>query len=112
MLAAFALEPLTRGKCCVTMSGIGGIAATQEIIDLADKFKVVPNVKICPVSDLNKIYELCDNGNDAGIRYVLDIAGTLTEDNFEKISCGDAPKLNETHGFSVKGFLSEFVSMT
>lgn len=93
------------------MSGIGGIAATQEIIDLADKHKIIPHTKVCPVSDLNKIYELCDNGNDAGIRYVLDIAGTLTEEAFDKISCGSAPKLAAPQGISYKGIVVELLTM-
>eukprot|EP00931_Biecheleriopsis_adriatica_P069245 TRINITY_DN43104_c0_g1_i1.p1 TRINITY_DN43104_c0_g1~~TRINITY_DN43104_c0_g1_i1.p1 ORF type:complete len:419 (-),score=52.29 TRINITY_DN43104_c0_g1_i1:213-1469(-) len=111
-VAAFALEGLACGKCCIQMSNIGGISATQEIIDLADKHKIVPHTKVCPVTELNKIFELCDSGNDAGLRYVLDIAGTLTEETFDKISCGDAPKLAETQGFSVRGILNELVSMT
>jgi len=69
-------------------SGIGGIQATQEIIDLFAKNKIYPRVEIRPVEDLNKIMMLLDKGNDDSIRYVLDIE-TLNEKAIEK--CTDAP---------------------
>jgi len=112
-VAAFGVSSLSFGACRTEMSGIGGIPATQEIINLADKHKIYPNTKICPVSELNRIFEACDSGNDAGIRYVIDIGNTLTESAFDKINCGEAPKLTEhPQGFSIKGVLLEMFSMT
>eukprot|EP00928_Gymnodinium_smaydae_P072492 TRINITY_DN55845_c0_g1_i1.p1 TRINITY_DN55845_c0_g1~~TRINITY_DN55845_c0_g1_i1.p1 ORF type:complete len:404 (+),score=65.25 TRINITY_DN55845_c0_g1_i1:71-1282(+) len=63
----------------LTSSGIGGIKNTQEVIDLCDKHKIYPSVKVCPVTDLGKIYTALDASNDDGVRYVLDISGSLKE---------------------------------
>eukprot|EP00933_Yihiella_yeosuensis_P066190 TRINITY_DN7032_c0_g1_i2.p1 TRINITY_DN7032_c0_g1~~TRINITY_DN7032_c0_g1_i2.p1 ORF type:complete len:403 (-),score=73.44 TRINITY_DN7032_c0_g1_i2:551-1759(-) len=63
----------------LTASGIGGIKNTQEVIDLCDKHKIFPSIKVCPVTDLGTIYTALDSNNDDGVRYVLDLAGTLKE---------------------------------
>eukprot|EP00947_MAST-08B_sp_MAST-8B-sp1_P002569 g2569.t1 len=63
----------------VTASMIGSIQETQEIIDLCDKHKIFPEIIVRPVDDLNRIFEDLDRGNDKGVRYVLDIKGSLTE---------------------------------
>ncbi|CAJ1393369.1 unnamed protein product [Effrenium voratum] len=77
---AFVARKLLGNICRVQISGIGGIAATQEVIELCDQAepKILPEIKIMPVHELNSIFELLDASNDAGIRYVLDI-GTLDE---------------------------------
>ncbi|EOD21495.1 hypothetical protein EMIHUDRAFT_43128, partial [Emiliania huxleyi CCMP1516] len=59
-------------------SGIGGIAATQEVVDLFDKHRIYPNIEIHPVEEINEIMNKLDKGNDSSVRYVLDMA-TLNE---------------------------------
>ena len=63
----------------VVMSSIGGIKSTQEVVELCDKAKIYPTTEIKPVSKINEIYTLLDSGNDKGIRYVLNIKDTLSE---------------------------------
>eukprot|EP00927_Polykrikos_kofoidii_P002731 TRINITY_DN1108_c0_g2_i1.p1 TRINITY_DN1108_c0_g2~~TRINITY_DN1108_c0_g2_i1.p1 ORF type:complete len:438 (-),score=47.34 TRINITY_DN1108_c0_g2_i1:165-1382(-) len=110
--AAFALKYVACGRCPVEMSLIGGIANTQELINLCDKHKITPMTKVVHVSEINRIIEMLDFGNDAGLRYVLDLAGSLTEDTFDQISCGDPPKLNQhSSGKPTSGMIPEMVNM-
>ena len=44
-------------------------------MDLCNEHKIYPEITIRPVSEINRIMETLDAGNDAGVRYVLDIAG-------------------------------------
>lgn len=111
LLAGLAVDALTGGRSTVTASGIGGIANTQEVINLCDKHKILPPVKVCPVHELNRIYELLDSTNDAGLRYVLDLEGSLNESTLEKCTL-PPPKLgtpvaNPTLG----GIVSDCFSM-
>mmetsp|Transcript_36882 Transcript_36882/g.89461 ORF Transcript_36882/g.89461 Transcript_36882/m.89461 type:complete len:436 (-) Transcript_36882:3795-5102(-) len=75
----------------VVMSSIGGIKATQDVIDLCDKAKIYPTTEIKPVQALNEIYGLLDSGNDKGIRYVLNIKDTLSEKTLTDGSCDNVP---------------------
>lgn len=70
-------------------SGIGGIAATQEVVDLFDKHRIYPNIEIHPVEEINEIMNKLDKGNDSSVRYVLDMA-TLNEGAVAK--CAAKPK--------------------
>jgi len=90
----------------LTMSGIGGIRATQEVIDLCAKNKIYPKIEVKPVSELNKIYSaLVDN--TSGTRYVLDIKNTLNLEE-EKNCVHPPPDLPEhAGGISISGGLAE-----
>jgi len=79
--AAMVVDKLLCGKSKVGMSGIGGIQNTQEVVDLCAKNDIRPDIKVMPVTDLNLVYELLDKGNKDNMRYVLDLEGTLTEEN-------------------------------
>ena len=61
-------------------SGIGGIQNTQEVVELFAKHKVYPVVEVRPAEDINSIMEALERGNEASVRYVLDLS-TLTEAN-------------------------------
>jgi len=76
MFAAFVLQGMVNSR--IISSGIGGIKATQEVIDLCAAHNIKPDVTVVPVTQLNRIYESLDSGTDTGTRYVLDIA-TLVE---------------------------------
>ena len=65
-------------------SGIGGIQNTQEVVELFAKHKVYPAVQVRPAADINFIMEQLERGNEASLRYVLDLS-TLTEANREAI---------------------------
>ena len=77
-VGAMLTDNIVGGKSRLKMSGIGGIRATQEVIDLCDKNKIYPEISIEPVTALNNIYTALDKANDTGVRYVLDIS-TLKE---------------------------------
>jgi hypothetical protein len=62
---------------------VGSIANTQEVIDLAHKYNIRPNVVVRPVTELNQIYETLSGSNDSGVRYVLDLQASLTHDTLE-----------------------------
>jgi D-arabinose 1-dehydrogenase-like Zn-dependent alcohol dehydrogenase len=81
----------------VLHSGIGGIQATQDVINLCAEHSIYPDIKVVPVDELNSIYEKLDGNNDEGIRYVLDIANTLNENTELKYNA-EAPKLGAFSG--------------
>lgn len=79
LAAALILDGVVGGNSRIKMSGIGGIKATQDVIDLCDRYKIYPEVSIVPVTELNRVYTALDGANDSGVRYVLDIGNTLKE---------------------------------
>jgi len=79
LVAGYILGKVTSGKCRIMHSAIGGTRATQEVVDLCAQHNILPEVKLMPCEKLNEIYTLLDGANDAGVRYVLDIANTLNE---------------------------------
>eukprot|EP00127_Corallochytrium_limacisporum_P001579 Clim_evm32s66 gene=Clim_evmTU32s66 len=91
------VDKVTFGTSRVAASAIGGIPATQEIIDLCAKHKIYPKVDIRPCWDLNEIYTALDKGNDSAVRYVLDIENTLNEKTLEKCTA-PPPEIAEPHG--------------
>lgn len=110
--AAYVVDQAMCGKCTVTYSGIGGIAHTQEVMNLVDRHQIYPETKVVPVNELNRVFELQSSGNDAGLRYVLDIAGSMTEELLGIVGpgtplmstiCEPAPKL-EVGGTSLSIF--------
>ena len=44
---------------------------------------IKPDIEVCPVEEINEIYARLDAGNSGHVRYVLDIAGSLKEDEFD-----------------------------
>jgi hypothetical protein len=82
--AGLVVNALTGGKSSVLGSAIGGIASTQEVIDLCDRKQIYPQAQVIGVEQLNSVYEKLANNNDKGVRYVLDLEGTLNEDAFAK----------------------------
>ena len=73
-------------------SGIGGIRATQEVMDLCATRGIKPDIEVVPVTQIHRVYESLDANNDSGVRYVLDIANTLKAPN-ETAAQGRLPKL-------------------
>ncbi|KAH8047143.1 sinapyl alcohol dehydrogenase [Aureococcus anophagefferens] len=72
--AANYVDKLLGGTAPVTMSWIGGTACTREVVDLCARRKIAPEIEVVPVSELPAVLEAIDAGNDAGRRYVLDLA--------------------------------------
>jgi D-arabinose 1-dehydrogenase-like Zn-dependent alcohol dehydrogenase len=87
--ASMILTKLRGGKSRIKSSSIGSIKETQAVIDLVDKHKIYPDIKVVPCSQLNQVYTDLDSNNATGSRYVLDIANTLVEN----VTCGIAPTI-------------------
>ena len=94
LIAGFAVNAMCCGRSRVTGSGIGGIEATQAVIDLCDKFDIKPFIKVVPVEKLGSVYEELEKSNESGARYVLDIAGSLNEDAFKRCAETAPPTLH------------------
>ena len=109
--AIYAAKIVGEAKMRTVFSAIGGIKNTQAVVDLCDKAKIYPETKVMPVSALSEIYEALDSNNDAGIRYVLDIGTTLTEDAFT-VCTAPPPKMQpNTTGFSYGRIVFEVLRM-
>lgn len=76
-------------KCSVTMSMIGGILNTQEVMDICAREGIYPEVEVVPVQKINEVYTALDAANDSGKRYVLDIEDSLNEQVFD--ACNAPP---------------------
>ena len=63
-------------------SGTGSLSNTQACIDFCAKHNITPRLEVVPATpkDIARIYTNLESGNDAGIRYVLDIGNHLTEE--------------------------------
>eukprot|EP00927_Polykrikos_kofoidii_P051252 TRINITY_DN4503_c0_g1_i1.p1 TRINITY_DN4503_c0_g1~~TRINITY_DN4503_c0_g1_i1.p1 ORF type:complete len:407 (-),score=40.68 TRINITY_DN4503_c0_g1_i1:269-1489(-) len=106
IVAAMAVSGVTCGSSRVISSGIGGIRATQDVINLCAERKIFPTIKTVPVSELNNVYTQLDNANNDGLRYVLDIAGTLN-DAAIGTCINPPPTISPTAGFSWGGVVRE-----
>jgi uncharacterized zinc-type alcohol dehydrogenase-like protein len=92
LVAGIAVDALVCGASRVKGSGIGGIEATQAVIDLCDEHKIYPEVELIPVEGVNRAYEQLDASNESGVRFVIDLA-SLNEEAFARCSKVPAPKL-------------------
>ena len=109
--AALLVDTVVCGASRVKFSGIGGIKNTQAVIDLCAEHNIRPEIKIIGVHELNSAYEALEKGNDAGVRFVLDIAGTLNEEAFAKCTA-PAPDLSTGGtGMTTWGMLSTAAGM-
>jgi hypothetical protein len=74
LIAGMAVNAIVCGRSRVVGSGIGGIEATQAVIDLCAKHDIRPFIKVIPVEGINRAYEELDRANESGVRFVIDIA--------------------------------------
>lgn len=82
-------------KSTIAGSGIGGVRATQEVMDLCAAHNITPEIEVVPVTQINRVFEALDKNNDSGIRYVLDITGTLkAPEECPKEAMGAPPALS------------------
>lgn len=74
MTPPFHTGMLLRGRRRLSGSGIGGIARTQELLELCAEKNILPECEILPVAEVNKAFERLAK-NDVKYRFVLDMAG-------------------------------------
>ena len=68
-----------------------GVARAQEAMNFCARARICPAVEVCSVWELNRVYERLAGGNAAGLRHVLDLAGTLNQAAFTQ--CVASPPL-------------------
>ena len=73
-IAAFSLIP---GAKRLVGSLIGGIRETQEMLDYCGQHKIVSDVEVIPVQEVNRAYERTLKG-DVRYRFVIDAASLKT----------------------------------
>jgi uncharacterized zinc-type alcohol dehydrogenase-like protein len=73
---------ITKKQSKVVGSGIGGIEATQAVINLCHENKIFPEIQIVQAEQINQVHEKLDASHQDGVRYVIDIQGT----KFSKVS--------------------------
>ena len=79
----FSQMPLMFNRQSVAGSLIGGIAETQEVIDLCHKHNIYPDCEIITAKDIDMAWEkLMDGSNPDGIRYVIDIKESMKDASF------------------------------
>ncbi|XP_063693990.1 NADP-dependent alcohol dehydrogenase C-like [Bolinopsis microptera] len=64
-------------RISIAGSLIGGIPATQEVVDFCFKNEIYPDIELVEAGQLNKIYTELQDNNSAAVRYVLDIKKSL-----------------------------------
>jgi uncharacterized zinc-type alcohol dehydrogenase-like protein len=75
--------PLMLKRQSIAGSLIGGIQATQEVIDLCFKHKIYPDIQIVEARDIDMAWKkLLEGKNDDGIRFVIDIKKSLLNKEF------------------------------
>lgn len=77
--AALVLSQLSGGRTQVIASAIGSIGRTQEVIDFCSEHKITPDIELFPAHELNGVLQKLDEANETGLRYVMDIVGTLNK---------------------------------
>ena len=60
------------GRKILTGSGIGGIAETQEMLDLCAEKNIVPEIEIIPMQEVNTAYDRMQ-ASDVKYRFVIDM---------------------------------------
>ena len=72
------------GRKSIAGSLIGGIKATQEVVDFCFKHGIYPECKVIESKDINEAWkDLNENRNADAVRYVIDIKKSL-EDSAQK----------------------------
>jgi len=90
---------------------IGGVAHTQEVIDICAKAKIVPKIKLVPVEELNNVMALLDKSNDSGVRYVLDIKKSLNDTAASRCSA-PAPELHPCESMKLTNVVKSICTLS
>ncbi len=69
---AFSPGPMVFNRIAVSGSLIGGIADTQEVLELCAKHDIRPEIKQVDIADINDVFEKV-KAEDARFRYVIDM---------------------------------------
>jgi len=79
------------------------------VINLCDKHKIYPDIKVVSVTEINNVYTALDSGSASTVRYVLDLENTLKEG---VVCAGGPPQIGDvTEKFDKVGILWEFLGL-
>jgi uncharacterized zinc-type alcohol dehydrogenase-like protein len=87
LVAGIAVDKLTCGASRIKGSGIGGIEATQAVIDLCAAKNIVPELEVIKPEGIAAAYEALVEENQSGKRYVIDLASL--KDGSAEAACKD-----------------------
>ncbi len=75
----------------ITLAGslIGGIAETQEVLDLCAKHDIRPSVKIINIQEIDSVFDALANGDTGNFRHVIDMDSLRGMDS-EKLKNADS----------------------
>jgi uncharacterized zinc-type alcohol dehydrogenase-like protein len=73
--------PILRYRWSLTGSHIGGIKATEEVLQLCAEHNILPETEVVTANQLDWVWEQLDH-NKSGVRYVLDIKKSLENKEF------------------------------
>ncbi|MBS7670312.1 NAD(P)-dependent alcohol dehydrogenase [Croceicoccus gelatinilyticus] len=90
--------PMVMNRITVAGSLIGGIADTQEVLDLCAKHGIAPEIEVIAMKDINDAFDRM-KGEDVRFRHVIDMA-SLKKDEEARSSAKeiDAPERGEVTG--------------
>jgi len=97
-IAGLVVDGLVCGRSRIKSSAIGGIEATQAVIDLCAAHNIKPEMRVIPVEEINRAFEALDTANESGERFVIDIAGSLDEAAFTRCADVAPPRLGHSPG--------------
>jgi uncharacterized zinc-type alcohol dehydrogenase-like protein len=78
----FSPGPLVFNRISLAGSLIGGIADTQEVLDLCAEHNISPEIKMIGIDDVNSVFDVLASGGDGNFRHVIDME---TLHNYEAI---------------------------
>lgn len=90
LVAGIAVDAIVCGASRIKGSGIGGIEATQAVIDLCAAHNILPDIKEIGPEGINAAYEDLDNANPSGCRYVINLAGLKNKEEMAA-KCASVP---------------------
>merc|ERR1711871_1785094 len=77
-ITAGSVNFLLPGRTREKLTFIGGISTTQEVMDLAARAGIKTEIEVKPAADINRVFEALSGDNASGVRYVIDVANTLS----------------------------------
>ena len=78
-------------------------------INLCDKHKIYPDIKVVSVTEINNVYTALDSGSASTVRYVLDLENTLKEG---VVCSGGPPQIGDVKDkLEVSGVLKELCGL-
>jgi len=77
-ITAGSVNFLLPGRTREKLTFIGGISTTQEVMDLAARAGIKTEIEVKPAADINRVFEALSGDNASGVRFVIDVANTLS----------------------------------